>query len=143
MFHYSDGFLASPKFDKPTSMTSDPDGITVIDGLDVEITPPKNDGFDAATVDKGKKSKDSRSMKLFKIALAEFVKDVLKPSWKQGNMSKETFKTIVKNIVDEVSGAMQSYQIPKSPGDINQYIESSQRKLTKCVMGHVGKYVEA
>ncbi|XP_052179602.1 uncharacterized protein LOC127792953 isoform X2 [Diospyros lotus] len=91
---------------------------------------------------KSKNSKDSRSMKLFKIALADFVKDVLKPSWRQGNMSKEAFKTIVKKTVDKVSGAMKSHQIPKSQSKINQYIDSSQRKLTKLVMGYVQKYVK-
>lgn len=83
---------------------------------------------------KSKKSKDSRSMKLFKVALADFVKEVLKPSWRQGNMSKEAFKTIVKKTVDRVSGAMKSHQIPKSQAKINHYIDSSQRKLTKLVM---------
>lgn len=83
---------------------------------------------------KRKKSKDSRSMKLFKVALANFVKEVLKPSWRQGNMSKEAFKTIVKKTVDKVSGAMKSHHIPKSQTKINHYIDSSQRKLTKLVM---------
>ncbi|CAN6477158.1 unnamed protein product [Victoria cruziana] len=95
------------------------------------------------TPGKSKKSKDSRSMKLFKIAIAEFVKDVLKPSWRQGNMSKEAFKTIVKKTVDKVSGAMKSHQIPKSKPKIDQYVESSQRKLTKLVMGYVDKYVKS
>ncbi|RZR99742.1 hypothetical protein BHM03_00029345 [Ensete ventricosum] len=83
---------------------------------------------------KSKKTKDSRSMKLFKVALAEFVKEVLKPSWRQGNMSKEAFKTIVKKTVDKVSGSVPSHQIPKTQAKINQYVESSQRKLTKLVM---------
>lgn len=83
---------------------------------------------------KSKKRKESRSMKLFKVAIANFVKEVLKPSWRQGNMSKEAFKTIVKKTVDRVSGAMKSHQIPKSHAKINHYIDSSQRKLTKLVM---------
>ncbi|KAF8037378.1 hypothetical protein BT93_B0323 [Corymbia citriodora subsp. variegata] len=90
---------------------------------------------------KSKKRKDSRSMKLFKIALADFVKEVLRPSWRQGNMSKEAFKTIVKKTVDKVTGAMKSHHIPKSQAKINHYIDSSQRKLTKLVMGYVDKYV--
>ncbi|XP_026443399.1 zinc finger CCCH domain-containing protein 55-like [Papaver somniferum] len=94
------------------------------------------------TSGKSKKSKDSRSMKHFRAALADFVKDVLKPSWRQGNMSKEAFKTIVKKTVDKVSGAMKKHQIPKSQAKINQYVESSQRKLTKLVMGYVDKYVK-
>ena len=84
--------------------------------------------------EKSKKSKGSRSLKLFRIAIADFVKEVLKPSWRQGNMSKEAFKTIVKKTVDKVSGAMKSHQIPKSQAKINRYIDSSQRKLTKLVM---------
>ncbi|GFS40338.1 histone-lysine N-methyltransferase [Actinidia rufa] len=86
------------------------------------------------TPGKSKKSKDSRSMKHFKVALADFVKDELKPFWRQGNMSKEAFKTIVKKTVDKVSGAMKSHQIPKSQAKINRYIDSSQRKLNKLVM---------
>ncbi|KAI3894885.1 hypothetical protein MKX03_018164, partial [Papaver bracteatum] len=78
---------------------------------------------------------DPRSMKHFRAALADFVKEVLKPSWRQGNMSKEAFKTIVKKTVDKVSGAMKKHQIPKSQAKINQYVESSQRKLTKLVTG--------
>ncbi|CAN4099406.1 unnamed protein product [Withania somnifera] len=81
-----------------------------------------------------KKSKDSRSMKLFKISVANFVKELLKPSWRQGNMSKEVFKTIVRKTVDKVSGAMKSHQIPKSKTKIDHYIDASQRKLTKLVM---------
>lgn len=94
------------------------------------------------TSGRSKKGKDSRSMKLFKGALADFVKEVLKPSWRQGNMSKEAFKTIVKKTVDKVSGAMKSHQIPKSQTKIDHYIDSSQRKLTKLVMGYVDKYVK-
>lgn len=86
------------------------------------------------TPGKRKKSKDSSSTKLFKVAIADFVKEMLKPSWRQGNMSKEAFKTIVKKTVDKVSGAIKSHQIPKSQAKINQYIDSSQRKLTKLVM---------
>ncbi|CAA6657363.1 unnamed protein product [Spirodela intermedia] len=91
---------------------------------------------------KSKKTKDSKSMKLLKIALANFVKEVLKPSWRQGNMSKEAFKTIVKKTVDKVSGSVSSHKLPKSQAKINHYVESSQRKLTKLVMGYVDKYVK-
>lgn len=83
---------------------------------------------------KSKKRKESRSMKLFKVSIANFVKDVLKPSWREGNMSKEAFKTIVKKTVDKVSEAMKSHQVPKSQAKIDHYIDLSQQKLTKLVM---------
>ncbi|XP_059067983.1 uncharacterized protein LOC131036718 isoform X2 [Cryptomeria japonica] len=92
---------------------------------------------------KSKKSKDSRSMKLFRSALAEFVKDMLKPSWREGNMSKEAFKTIVKKAVDKVAGAMQTHQIPKTRVKIDQYVASSEGKLSKLVQGYMNKYVRA
>ncbi|TKY73292.1 Zinc finger CCCH domain-containing protein 55 [Spatholobus suberectus] len=102
---------------------------------EIEINQVKSPG-------KRKKSKDSRSMKLFKVSIANFVKEVLKPSWRQGNMSKVAFKTIVKKTVDKVSGAMKGHRVPKSQAKISQYIDSSQRKLTKLVMGYVDKYVK-
>uniref|UniRef100_A0A1J3FZ20 Zinc finger CCCH domain-containing protein 55 n=1 Tax=Noccaea caerulescens TaxID=107243 RepID=A0A1J3FZ20_NOCCA len=90
-----------------------------------------------------KEEDSSRSMKLFKVVLTKFVKDLLKPSWRQGNMSKEAFKTIVKRAVDKVSNSMEGRRIPKSRAKIDKYIDTSQQKLTKLVMGYVDKYVEA
>lgn len=114
---------------------SDDDGAANMAAGEIEIDQVKSTG-------KSKKKKDSRSTRLFKSAIADFVKDLLKPSWRQGNMSKEAFKTIVKKTVDKVSGAMKSHQIPKSQEKIDRYIDSSQRKLTKLVMGYVDKYVK-
>ncbi|CAN6307528.1 unnamed protein product [Urochloa humidicola] len=94
------------------------------------------------TLDKNKTAKDSRSMKLFKTAIADFVKEVLKPSWRQGNMSKEAFKTIVRKTVDKVSNSVPSSHIPKTPAKIKHYVQSSQRKVTKLVMGYVDKYAK-
>jgi hypothetical protein len=84
--------------------------------------------------EKSKERDSSRSMKLFKVVLTKFVKDLLKPSWRQGNMSKEAFKTIVKRVVDKVSNSMEGRRIPKSRAKIDKYIDSSQQKLTKLVM---------
>ncbi|XP_004301108.1 PREDICTED: serine/arginine repetitive matrix protein 2 isoform X1 [Fragaria vesca subsp. vesca] len=116
------------------SLSNDDGGANMAVG-EMEIDQVKSGG-------KSRKKKDSRSTRLFKSAVADFVKDLLKPSWRQGNMSKEAFKTIVKKTVDKVSGAMKSHQIPKSEAKINHYIDSSQRKLTKLVMGYVDKYVK-
>ncbi|KAL1210088.1 Zinc finger CCCH domain-containing protein 55 [Cardamine amara subsp. amara] len=96
------------------------------------------------SLEKKSKEKDSsRSMKLFKVVLTKFVKDLLKPSWRQGNMSKEAFKTIVKRAVEKVSNSMEGRRMPKSRAKIDRYIDSSQHKLTKLVMGYVDKYVKA
>ncbi|KAG6401802.1 hypothetical protein SASPL_138668 [Salvia splendens] len=119
----------------PNSSPSNPNEAPDMDVGEFEIDQVKTSG-------KNKKSKE-KSSKHFKISIAAFVKDVLKPSWRQGNMSKEAFKTIVKKTVDKVSGAMKSHQVPKSQAKINHYIDSSRGKLTKLVMGYVDKYVKA
>lgn len=110
----------------------DDDDAIVAEG-EIEIDQVKSEG-------KSKKNKDSRSMKLFKIAVANFVKEVLKPQWRQGNMSKEVFKTIVKKTVEKVSGAMRNRRMPKSQAKIDHYIDSQRRKLTQLVEGYVSKY---
>ncbi|XP_010522535.1 PREDICTED: flocculation protein FLO11 isoform X2 [Tarenaya hassleriana] len=97
----------------------------------------------------GKKSmekttdKEPRSTRHFKVVLTQFVKDLLKPSWRQGNMSKEAFKTIVKKTVEKVLRSMEGRRIPKSRAKIERYIDSSRHKLTKLVTGYVNKYVKA
>lgn len=115
--------------------TADAEAGSVEDDLDDEANLTGEIEIDQVkSSEKSKKSKGSRSLRLFRVAIADFVKEVLKPSWRQGNMSKEAFKTIVKKTVDKVSGAMKNHQIPKSQAKISRYIDSSQRKLTKLVM---------
>ncbi|RVW85029.1 Zinc finger CCCH domain-containing protein 55 [Vitis vinifera] len=55
-------------------------------------------------VDEGNRIKDEKGMRIFKNALVEFVKEILKPTWKEGQMSREVHKTIVKKVVDKVTG---------------------------------------
>ncbi|KAI5057734.1 hypothetical protein GOP47_0027749 [Adiantum capillus-veneris] len=45
-------------------------------------------------------------LRLLKSALADYVKEILKPAWKEGTMSKEAFKSIVKKVVDKVIGTL-------------------------------------
>lgn len=49
-------------------------------------------------------------------------------------MSREAFKMIVKKTVDKVSSSVPGNHIPKTPAKIRQYVQSSQRKVTKLVM---------
>lgn len=100
----------------------------------VENNVHEGDNTEKKSREKSKERDSSRSMKLFKVVLTKFVKDLLKPSWRQGNMSKEAFKTIVKRVVDKVSNSMEGHRIPKSRAKIDRYIDSSQQKLTKLVM---------
>ncbi|KAG2716361.1 hypothetical protein I3760_03G122500 [Carya illinoinensis] len=87
--------------------------------------------------DEGKKSKDVKAIRAFKFALVEFVKELLKPTWKEGQISKDAYKTIVKKVVDKVTGG-QGANIPQTQEKIDHYLSSSKPKLTKLVQVSAG-----
>lgn len=87
-----------------------------------------------ANADEGKKSKDLKGMRAFKFALVEFVKELLKPNWKDGQINgKDAYKNIVKKVVDKVTGTMQGNNIPQTQEKIEQYLSFSKPKLNKLV----------
>ncbi|KAI4365513.1 hypothetical protein MLD38_021492 [Melastoma candidum] len=86
----------------------------------------------------GKKTKEAKNLRAFKFALVEFVKDLMKPTWKEGQMDKEAYKTIVRKVVDKVTGTMQG-NIPQSQDKIEQYLTFAKPKLTKLVQAYVEK----
>lgn len=79
-----------------------------------------------------KLSKEAKGVKLFKCMLVDVVKDLLKPSWKEGQLSREAHKTIVKKVVDKVIGTMEG-GIPQTQEKIDSYLSHSKSKLTKLV----------
>ncbi|KAA3484231.1 zinc finger CCCH domain-containing protein 38-like [Gossypium australe] len=83
--------------------------------------------------EEGKKSKDSKGVRAFKFALVEFVKDLLKPTWKEGQICKEAYKIIVRKVVDKVTATMQGTNIPQTLEKINQYLSFLKPKLSKLV----------
>ncbi|XP_043722599.1 zinc finger CCCH domain-containing protein 55-like isoform X2 [Telopea speciosissima] len=90
-----------------------------------------------------KKSKDVKAMRMFKFALVEFVKEILKPTWKGGQMSKEAHKTIVKKVVDKVTVTIEEAHVPETQEKIDHYLSYSRPKLTKLVQAYVGKYLKS
>lgn len=93
-----------------------------------------NDG-----VDDKKKGKDAKGIRAFKFALVEFVKELLKPTWKEGHINKDVYKTIVKKVVDKVTGSLQGGHIPQTQEKIDQYLSFSKSKLTKLVQAYVDR----
>ncbi|KAI5061513.1 hypothetical protein GOP47_0024018 [Adiantum capillus-veneris] len=87
-----------------------------------------------------KHSKEYHGLRLLKSALADYVKEILRPAWKEGIMSKEAFKSIVKKVVDKVIGSLQTHQIPKSQENVDQYMTQSQAKISKLVQGYVDRF---
>ncbi|XP_021301161.1 zinc finger CCCH domain-containing protein 38 isoform X2 [Herrania umbratica] len=101
--------------------------------------PSENIDADDRT-DEGKKSKDGKGIRAFKFALVEFVKDLLKPTWKEGQIGKDAYKNIVKKVVDKVTATMQGANIPQTPEKIDQYLSFSKPKLSKLVQAYVEKF---
>ncbi|XP_048333406.2 zinc finger CCCH domain-containing protein 38 [Ziziphus jujuba] len=97
------------------------------------------EGIDKDGADDGKKSKDMKGTRAFKFALVEFVKELLKPTWKDGQISKDSYKIIVKKVVDKVTGTLQNANVPQTQEKIDHYLSLSKPKLTKLVQAYVDK----
>lgn len=93
-------------------------------------------------IDEGSSNKDEKAMRLFKNALIEFVKEILKPIWKEGKMSREVHKTVVKKVVDKVTSAIQGEQVPKTQEKIDQYLSYSKPKIAKLVQAYVERLLK-
>ncbi|XAR59172.1 hypothetical protein NMG60_11014858 [Bertholletia excelsa] len=84
--------------------------------------------------------KESKALKHFRAALIEFVKEFVKPAWREGLISKDAHKIIVKKAVHKVLSTLQPRQTPNTPELIKQYLSASEPKISKLVEGYVVKY---
>lgn len=78
-------------------------------------------------------NKDARAMALFKFQLVDFIKVLLSPAWKEGRLSKETYKHIVKKVADKVAASIEAPYIPRTQQNIDQYLSLSESKIAKLV----------
>ena len=69
----------------------------------------------------------------YKFSLVEFVKELLNPTWKDGKITKEDYKAIVKKVTDKVIDTVQGAHIPQTQEKIDCYLSSSKSKLNKLV----------
>ncbi|KAI3741172.1 hypothetical protein L1987_58839 [Smallanthus sonchifolius] len=92
--------------------------------------------FDA----EGDMHRESKSLRHFRAALIDFVKELVRPSWRDGKLSKDAHKMIVKKAVDKVLTSLPPEHIPNIQESIDTYLTSSQPKLTKLVEGYIEKY---
>ncbi|ERM93742.1 hypothetical protein AMTR_s00004p00261980 [Amborella trichopoda] len=103
----------------------------------------ENAGDSANAADGNRHDKDSKLLKCFRAALVDFVKELLKPFWREGRLSKDAHKTVVKKAVEKVLSAMHPNQIPGTTESINQYLSTSRTKIRKLVEGYVAKYAKS
>ncbi|KAK6149937.1 hypothetical protein DH2020_017462 [Rehmannia glutinosa] len=93
----------------------------------------KNEETDVDFKRDGHMQNESKALKYFQSALIEFVKELVKPTWHEGWLSKDAHKVIVKKTVDKVLSTVLPHQIPGTSEAIKLYLSSSQPKLAKLV----------
>ncbi|XP_027366080.1 protein FRIGIDA-ESSENTIAL 1 [Abrus precatorius] len=87
--------------------------------------------------------KESKALRNFRATLVDLVKELLKPAWHEGRLSKDAHIMIVKKSVDKVVSTLEPHQIPTSIDTAKQYVSSCRVKITKLVNGYVNKYCKS
>ncbi|KAL5576705.1 hypothetical protein UlMin_018404 [Ulmus minor] len=82
----------------------------------------------------------SKALRHFRAALIEFVKEVLKPKWREGHLTKDAHKQIVKKAVEKILSTMEPQQIPTTLESVKQYLNISRPKIDKLVEGYAEIY---
>ncbi|CAL4908897.1 unnamed protein product [Urochloa decumbens] len=76
----------------------------------------------------------------FRFHLAEHIKDLIKPIWKEGILSKDAHKHVVKKSVEKVAGSILPNQVPTTKELIAKYITSNESKIEKLVKAYVDRH---
>ncbi|XP_062180023.1 zinc finger CCCH domain-containing protein 36-like [Phragmites australis] len=76
----------------------------------------------------------------FRFRLAEHVKELVKPIWKEGYLSKDAHKMVVKKSVDKVLGSLEPDQVPATEELITNYLTVSGSKIEKLVKAYVDRH---
>ncbi|KAL5662441.1 hypothetical protein ACJX0J_029566, partial [Zea mays] len=78
-------------------------------------------------VDYNEKTRD------FRFHLAEHIKELVKPIWKKGNLSKDAHKLVVRKSVEKVVDSIEPNQVPTTEELITKYIATCGPKIEKLV----------
>ncbi|CAN8316032.1 unnamed protein product [Cochlearia groenlandica] len=83
----------------------------------------------------------TKVMRQFRTAVVETIKEMLKPLWREGRLSKEVHNMIVKKASEKiVSTAVQLHHVPTETGSVDQYLSLYAPKMVKLVEGYVEKF---
>lgn len=77
--------------------------------------------------------KESKALKHFRFKLIDFIKDLVRPTWHRGQLSKDAHNFIVKKSVDKVLSTLEADQIPSTEEAMHHYLSISQPKIAKLV----------
>ncbi|KOM53760.1 hypothetical protein LR48_Vigan09g241900 [Vigna angularis] len=99
----------------------------------------KNHEIDVDFQMDGSMQKEPKALKMLRAALVDHVKELLKPVWHEGRLSKDAHIMIVRKSVDKVVSTIEPHQIA-TIDTAKQYVSSSRAKIAKLVNGYVNKY---
>ncbi|XP_075514654.1 uncharacterized protein LOC142549549 [Primulina tabacum] len=92
-----------------------------------------------AEVDESSSNK-IKAVNAFKFVLIEHIRDVLKPYWKQGNLSRDAYKIILKKYVDKIIESIEASKFPKTKSDHQKHLSASKSKIFELIQAYVKKY---
>ncbi|KAF3576091.1 hypothetical protein DY000_02029618 [Brassica cretica] len=73
-------------------------------------------------------------MRQFRTAVVETIKDMLKPLWREGRLSKDVHNMIVKRATEKIVGAaVQLHQVPTNNESVEKYLSMSSTRIVKLV----------
>jgi len=76
----------------------------------------------------------------FRFHLAEHIKELVKPIWKKGNLSKDAHRLVVKKSVEKVVDSIEPNQVPTTEELITKYIATCGPKIEKLVKAYVDRH---
>ncbi|KAL2498619.1 Uncharacterized protein Adt_24169 [Abeliophyllum distichum] len=80
-----------------------------------------------------KKGDAGKDIRIFKFALVDFVKDLLKPKWKEGQLSKDVHKIVAKKVVNKVIRSVEATHVPQTKENIDNYLLLARPKVSQLV----------
>ncbi|XP_076902236.1 uncharacterized protein LOC143556908 [Bidens hawaiensis] len=119
--------------------SKEPEPVGKVEATENKVAEKSKMNVGKSEVDESNMGNDEKAMRAFKVSLVEFVKEILKPTWKEGKMSRDVYKTIVKKVVDKVTGTIEGVNIPRTQEKTDQYLTFSKSKITKLVEAYVGR----
>ncbi|KAL0722298.1 hypothetical protein Bca4012_036897 [Brassica carinata] len=76
----------------------------------------------------------TKVMRQFRTAVVETIKEMLKPLWREGRLSKDVHNMIVKKATEKiVSAAVQLHQVPTNNESVDKYLSTSATRIVKLV----------
>ncbi|XP_044976513.1 uncharacterized protein LOC123443991 [Hordeum vulgare subsp. vulgare] len=80
------------------------------------------------------------STQAFKCALGEFIKNILRPLWEEGLLSREVHKIIVKKAVDKVAFTL-GPKVPRTEADTFRFFAEETQSVEQLVQGYLDVYL--